>query len=188
MINYHTPLRLYLVNAFSAIVLCAVSNFCFGKGALSQMQPSRARQVDSIAYFRENRPLTDALTQFVSPKKNYDTANAQEKTIRLRSRFDLRRQPKRDLLRSRWQSHPQAAQSEEANPISSRSNFFAMIPRLIEVTQCTLPGAWYEDLAGTSFTVMDREDDFYIVDEYDWQSNRLIPLMIKISDCKILER
>lgn len=183
-----TLLKLYFRNAFRAIVLCAVSHFSFGKDGLIAKHLSRARHVDSIAYYRENRPLTDAPALLRLPKKNEDTAIPQQKTIRLCRRLDVRRQPERDLVRSRRQSHSQATQSEEATPIRSRSNVFAMIPRLIEVTQCTLPGAWYEELEGTSFTVMDREDEFYIVDEYDWHSDRLIPLMIKITDCKILER
>jgi len=62
------------------------------------------------------------------------------------------------------------------------------IPRTIEIIRCSVINAWYQDLIGVSFAVMDRCGDSYIVDEYDWTSQMLIPKSVKITDCKILER
>ncbi len=60
-------------------------------------------------------------------------------------------------------------------------------PRLIEIIRFSLPGCWYEILIHEEFTVMDRFEDYYIVDTWNGYGEHILEF-IKITDCKTVEK
>jgi hypothetical protein len=60
-----------------------------------------------------------------------------------------------------------------------------MIPRLVKITQCTLPGAWYEHLHAEEYVVLAVHDGYYVVATFDGYNN-CIPSLIKICDCRVI--
>lgn len=144
------PLKAYFSKGFSVILLCAVSNFSFGKDVLTHC--------GSQGQAKSFGPLTAALAPVMSPKKNYDTANAQTQTLRFRHCFHFRGQAACNVLRSRRQPHSQAAEGEKANPFFTLSNLAAMKHQPV-----TRPVSWFIDRIGQA--VMFTDGGWYVISE-----------------------
>src|SRR4249919_2086649 len=120
----------------------------------------------------------------LSRKKFYETSSQKENQFHHAIAF--RRQASHHVLRFRRQPDSKRATKASEEKLSLKSNFSAMTPRLVQIIQCSNPEAWYAELLFEKFTVIERCNDFYVVDTWN-AYGQLIPEFIKISDTKIIE-
>jgi len=121
----------------------------------------------------------------LSRKKFYETSAQKENQFH--DAIALRGQASHYVLRFRGQSHSNSEAKACEEKSFTSSNFIAMTPRLVQITQCSNPDAWYAELLYEEFTVIEKCNDFYVVDTWNGYG-QLIQEFIKISDTKILER
>jgi len=147
----------------------------------------RHGQVDDVFLNRKMENVTldrNPHALLPSGKINYETAT--QKKNQLLDAIALRGQATHYLLRFAGQPDSNNTQTVEEIWLT-QSNFSAMTPRLIQITQCSNPDAWYAQLLYEEFTVIEKCNDFYVVDTWNGYG-QIVPEFIKISDTKILER